>query len=276
MAKIIDESKRLSNLKSERLNDNVVRSLLIYVNDIKTSTDFTLSLENECKNIEKLHELVNKVLAGIPYQYVINSSIFLGNDFYVDSRVLIPRNETEELTLNVIKLIDELNIKTGNVFDICSGSGVIAISIKKKYPDLNVFGSDISKDAIEVSEINNKRLNTNVEFRQGNLFEPFKDLKVDVLVSNPPYIGIDEEVDEMVLKHEPHLALFANPRTKFYEEMFSQIQNNLNDIHLLAFEISPLLVEPLKDITKKYFKDSEIRFEKDMYNNYRYLYIIKR
>ena len=276
MAKIIDEYKRLSNLKSERLNDNVVRSLLIYVNDIKTSTDFTLSLENECKNIEKLHELVNKVLAGIPYQYVINSSIFLGNDFYVDSRVLIPRNETEELTLNVIKLIDELNIKTGNVFDICSGSGVIAISIKKKYPDLNVFGSDISKDAIEVSEINNKRLNTNVEFRQGNLFEPFKDLKVDVLVSNPPYIGIDEEVDEMVLKHEPHLALFANPRTKFYEEMFSQIQNNLNDIYLLAFEISPLLVEPLKDITKKYFKDSEIRFEKDMYNNYRYLYIIKR
>ena len=80
----------------------------------------------------------------------------------------------------------------------------------------------------------------------------------------------------MVLKHEPHLALFANPRTKFYEEMFSQIQNNLNDIYLLAFEISPLLVEPLKDITKKYFKDTEIRFEKDMYNNYRYLYIIKR
>lgn len=276
MAKIIDEYKQLNYLKSERLNDNVIRSLLMYVNDIKISTDFTLSLENECKNIGKLHELVSKVLAGIPYQYAINSSTFLGNDFYVDLRVLIPRNETEELTQNVIKLIDELNIKKGNVFDICSGSGVIAISIKKKYPDLNVFGSDISKDAIEVSEINNKRLNTNVEFRQGNLFEPFKDLKVDVLVSNPPYIGIDEEVDEMVLKHEPHLALFANPRTKFYEEMFSQIQNNLNDIYLLAFEISPLLVEPLKDITKKYFKDTEIRFEKDMYNNYRYLYIIKR
>ena len=102
-----------------------------------------------------------------------------------------------------------------------------------------------------------------------------KGIKLDVLVCNPPYIDKVDRIDEQVLKFEPHLALLANPCTKFYEEIFAKADKVMNEHYLMAFEIDEDMEQPLIKLMNKYLEAANYRFHKDIYNKMRFLYIIK-
>ena len=221
----------------------------------------------------KLEENIKRLENGEPVQYIVGNVDFYGLTFNVDKRVLIPRFETEGLIEKVLKLIDKDNLK---ILDIGTGSGCIAITLKHELKNSIVDACDISKDALEVAKSNAKLNNTDINFIQSDLFSNIHD-KYDLIISNPPYIAYDEEIDEIVKNNEPHLALYADDKgTYLYKEIFKDALNYLNDKYILAFEIGYMQGDILVHEAQKYFKDANIYTEKDLAGKDRYLFIIKR
>ena len=277
MASIRQKYFEIAKLQSEYLPKNVIYELLILTNEFSFQNELFLHFDDECKNEELLGRYIKDILEGVPFQYVVSKSHFCGLDFYVDKNVLIPRPETEELVLLATKTIkDKFKNNDLNIIDVCTGSGCIAISLKKYFGEASVFASDISEGAISVAKQNSEKLNLNIEVLQGNLMEPVlnKGIKFDVIISNPPYIPSKETVSEQTLKYEPHLALFAFPSTKYYEEIFIQSQNVIHNDTCFFFEIGEDMEEYLAPLVEKYFPNKEYKFIKDMYNKTRFLFII--
>lgn len=278
MSSIREKYFEIKNLNNKYLPENIILDLLMLVNNIPSNASLILSFDNECKNVDKLNELVDRIAKGYPYQYAINKAIFNNLELYVDENVLIPRNETMELVNIVNDLIKEkYEDKQINIFDVCAGSGCIGLSLKHLNRNSNVYLSDISKEALNVCGINKDRLNLDVILLLGDMLEPFisNHLKADVIVSNPPYIPSIDTVDPQTLKYEPHLALFASPSTYFYEQIFKQYQSVTNDKFLLAFEIGEDMEEVLTNLCNQYFRNDNFYFLKDMYNKIRFLIIIR-
>ena len=194
--------------------------------------------------------------------------------------MLIPRQETEQLVLETGKLIQKMFDKDINVADVCCGSGAIGLSLNKLLPNNQYFLSDISKEAIRVSKINAKSFNQleNTSFLEGDMLKPFIDanIKLDVIVCNPPYIENIESIDKKTLEQEPHLALLASPNTKFYEELMKNSPRVLNDKYLIAFEIGEDMKESMKTLVRKYYPDDEFYFQEDIYGKTRFLFIKHR
>ena len=159
------------------------------------------------------------------------------------------------------------------IADVCTGSGAIAMAIEKEVPTARIYATDISGEALDVAKTNVK----NVELFEGNLVDPLieRNIKLDVLVCNPPYIENEKRIDEQVWKHEPHLALLANPGTKCYEEIFSKANRLMKEHYLMAFEIEDDMEKPLIELMNKYLDGATYRFHKDIYDKVRFLYIIK-
>ena len=221
----------------------------------------------------KLEENINRLENGEPVQYIVGNVDFYGLTFKVDKRVLIPRFETELLVEKTLNLINDDNL---DILDIGTGSGCIAITLKNKLEHSNVDAIDISKDALEVAKSNAQLNNVNINFINSDLFSNI-DKKYDVIISNPPYIAYDEEIDEIVKNNEPHLALYAdNDGTYYYEEIFKNALNYLKNKYLMAFEIGYLQGAKLKELATKYFSDALVKVEKDMSDKDRFLFIIKR
>ena len=220
-------------------------------------------------NIEDAIERLNN---GEPVQYIVGNVDFYNSNFIVNKNVLIPRFETEELVLNTINFIKEYFNKKVKVLDIGTGSGAIAISIKKEV-DSEVYATDISKEALEVAKENAKRNNVDILFTETNLFEGIKD-NFDVVISNPPYIRYDEEIDEIVKNNEPHIALYAdNNGLYFYEEILKNIKTILNDKYLIAFEIGKDQGEAINELKEKYLPESNIILKKDLEGRDRMIFI---
>jgi len=258
------------------LSDIVLRSLIIKAEDITSMSQFFLSFDQEMNNESKADAYIASVLQGVPYQYVIQEQEFLGDVFYVDKRVLIPRMETQEL---VLTLIDVLKRKyKDNEFalaDVGTGSGCIALEIKKHMQNACVFEIDISQDALEVASINSKKLQQNAIFFHGDKLKPLieKGLKVDVIVSNPPYIENKEEVDENVLNYEPHLALFADDGISFYVDLFKQVPDAIKDEAIVALEFNYDQKERLEELIKNNFPQAQYKFYQDTFKCWRYVII---
>lgn len=257
------------------LNKSVIVSLLADASGFFDRMDLYKDFDKEVKDIEHLFACVDAVKKGVPYQYVLGYSYFLGNKIYVDKNVLIPRQETEQLTVDTIVFIKKVfeNGESPVIADICTGSGAIAAAIEKEVPNAKIFATDISPEALEVAKKNVK----NVELFEGNLVDPIIEIgaKLDVLICNPPYIQDETRIDEQVWKYEPHLALLASPGTKFYEEIFSKANRIMNKHYLMAFEIEDDMEKPLIELMNKYLDDVSYRFHKDIYDKVRFLYIIK-
>lgn len=269
----------LINKENKYINKTVIHELLMHVNNFDDETKLLSSFDEECKNVDALYQLCERVLSGEPLQYVLGYSYFFGRRFYVDENVLIPRNETEELASIVINLIPQVfGNKQITVFDICTGSGILGITIKNEIEDSKVYISDLSEDALKVAIKNSKDLDSDVTVLSGDMCEPFlkQNLKADVIVCNPPYIPTVDTVDEQTLKHEPHLALFASPSHKYYEEVFKNVKELCNDKYLLAFEIGEDMNEVLEPLINKYLPNVSYNFVKDLYNKYRFLIILSR
>lgn len=209
---LINESE-LNIFLEERLNKKI--------KDI--TEEEILSLQSEWQQLEHT-----------PVQYLLNKAWFFGEEFFVDERVLIPRFDTEFVLENTINVTDCTPQK---VLDLCTGSGILAIMLEKKY-GCDVYASDISIEALEVAKINNQKHNGNIIFFQSDILKSIPQQGFDMIVSNPPYLSENEWVDKKTLEREPNLALFAdNNGLKFYEDLSKEVTNYLNVDGFLSLEI---------------------------------------
>lgn len=212
---------------------------------------------------------LEKLKKGIPVQYIVGNVDFYGITLNVNPSVLIPRFETEELVSKVIEYAKSFDNPT--IVDIGTGSGAIAITLKKRV-NCNMIATDISSEALEVAR-NNASLNeTDIDFRLGDLLEPLSE-KVDILVSNPPYIAYDEEIMDIVKNNEPHIALYADNNGLYcYEEILKNVKKYLKEKYLIAFEIGALQGESIKELSRKYLNQEAI-IVKDMQGRDRFAFI---
>ncbi len=224
------------------------------------------------KDYEKGLEAYKK---GKPLQYIVGNVDFYDLNLKVNENVLIPRFETEYLVQKTINYAEKIFTDKINILDIGTGSGAIALTLKK-HLNANVIACDISKEALTVAKENSLKNNLNVEFIQSDLFENING-KFDIIISNPPYIAVDEEIEEIVKNNEPHLALFAeDDGLYFYKKILKEAKKYLNDKSILAFEIGMNQGEKLKEIARKYFNESTIKIEKDLTKKDRYLFIFNK
>ena len=217
-------------------------------------------------------KLVKARKENIPVQYLTNSVNFYGLELYVDKSVLIPRFETEELVENTVKFLNE-KFENPKVLDLCCGSGAIGLTIKSKINNSIVTMSDISPEALNVSKINKDKLNLDVEIIESDLFENIHD-KYDCIISNPPYIKSDEEIEDIVKNNEPHLALYGGvDGLDYYRRILKSIKNYLNDKFLIAFEIGETQKDDIVSIIKDNLDNVEIITKKDLSGRDRMIFI---
>lgn len=224
---------------------------------------------------DKLDDGIELLKKGISPQYIVGNVSFYGNIINVNKNVLIPRFETELLVEKTIKYCNKLfsNNKI-NIIDIGTGSGCISITLKKEL-DCNVVGVDISNEALEVARENAISNDVDVEFIYSDVFSNVNN-RFDVIISNPPYISYDEEIEDIVKNNEPHLALYTSDKgIYFYDKILKECSNYLNDKFLIAFEIGYKQGEDVKNLAYKYLDDVNVSIEKDYSGKDRYVFIFK-
>lgn len=226
-------------------------------------------------DIEKLYKSSLEALKeNKPIQYVIGNVNFYGLKFIVNKNVLIPRFETEELVEHVVEYAKALNKDKIKILDLGCGSGAIGLTLKSILKDSEVTLVDISKEALEVARLNANNLNLDVTFIESDWFSNVGLDKYDIIVSNPPYIRTDEEIEEIVKNNEPSLALYGGiDGLDCYRKILANIKPYLNDKFLIAFEIGESQKEEIYDIVNKYLKDVEIICKKDLYGRNRMIFV---
>ncbi len=260
------------------LEEMTIRMLLARVNGFASMTELFTHMDDEMKEISEFQRLFARVLSGEPVQYVLQEASFYGLTLFVDSRVLIPRSETEELVEKVI-IEEKTNLLAPLVIaDVGTGSGCIALALKEHFPNATVFGIDNSETALEVAEINKIKHKSSITLMKGNLINPLfeKGTRLDILVSNPPYIENPSEVDPNVMGYEPHSALFAPHGIDHYVTMILNLPFVMKDGGRIYFEINHNQEEALTETLKKNLPNSKYRFLKDMQKKTRYLFIMYR
>ena len=225
--------------------------------------------ESELKIWSSILEQLKK---EIPIQYILGVTHFYGLEFEVNSAVLIPRPETEELVDWIVLKSKIKNQKSKlKILDIGTGSGCIAIALAKNLPNAQVFALDVSEQALATAKTNAELNQVTIQFLHQSILET-EDLgqQFDVIVSNPPYVRELEkqEIKKNVLDNEPHLALFVedNDALIFYRKIAQLAQKNLNPQGQLYFEINQYLGQEMLDLLHEMgFKNSELR--QDIYGN---------
>ena len=242
-------------------NQEILMKNILDLDEDKTSRFFSL-LEEYLKNER-------------PIQYILGYTYFYKRKFIVNKNVLIPRFETEELVYHALKIIKENDYK--NIADIGSGSGNINITLKLENENLNIMGLDISKDALDVSKENAFNLNANINYYESDLLSYLIDnnIKVDLIISNPPYIDInDNEVDDIVRNNEPSLALFASDNGLYnYKKMIDDSKKVLNKKGSILFEIGHTQGNILKEYALNKYQNIEVKIIKDIDKKDRILFI---
>ena len=220
-----------------------------------------------------INDAIKRLENGEPVQYIVGNVDFYGYILNVNKDVLIPRRETEELVEEVIKRSKLFNNPT--IIDIGTGSGAIAISLLKEL-NCQVYASDISNKALMVAKENAIKNNANITFLQGDMLKPFIDnkIKVDIIVSNPPYIKENEEIEDIVKNNEPNIALYAkNNGLEFYESILKDANRVLKEKYLIAFEIGKTQGNDIKLLAHKYLGNVKVEIKKDLSLNDRFIFV---
>lgn len=227
------------------------RQLLFFVfsigaNQYLLNQSMPLSEEEE-KKVNSYFEAIQKRSEKIPLQYITGEQNFCGLDFYVNENVLIPRLDTEVLVEKIL----EYEEPGQRVMDMCTGSGCIAITLQK-LGGFQVMAVDISEEALTLARKNAQRNQAQVTFFQSNMFEQLSNTsKVDVIVSNPPYIEskVVDELDDEVKKYEPRLALDGmEDGLHFYRILAREGKRFLNEGGRLYVEIGFDQAEAVKEL----------------------------
>ena len=238
-----------------------------------------LEKDNEARKsiVDKYESGVKRLIEGEPLNYVLGYSYFYGYRLKVDEAVLIPRFETEELVGRVLIGYDEyFKDQKINLADVGTGSGAIAIALKKEEDNLNVYASDISKEALEVAILNAQNNQADIRFFEGSMLKPLieNNIKLDILVSNPPYIRNDEVVEHSVRDYEPNVALFGgDDGLKFYRMIFEDAHKVLKERSMMFFEMGYDQKENLTALAREFFPSADINVYKDINNKDRMLVI---
>ena len=232
-----------NDIQEGKLIAEIVFSHVLNIDRMMLFTKYRDDVEDE--EIEKIRYFIQKIgREKFPVQYLLNEQEFYGRKFYVDKGVLIPRQDTEIL---VEKMIDTLKDKVlkneihPKILDIGAGSGIIGITAALEIESSYVLGVDISDKALETAQKNKEILKvSNIKFLKSDLFENVEFREFDMIVSNPPYISLNEVgiMSDDTLLHEPSEALFAeNDGLYFYYEICQKASDYLADFGYLLFEI---------------------------------------
>lgn len=209
----------------------------------------------ETKEIDAFRERLKRRAKGEPVLYIHGETEFYGCQIKLTPDVLIPRQETEILADRIAMVLKNSPIEGRSLWDICCGSGCLGISLKKKFPDLNVFLSDISEKALKVAEMNAVLNKVQLEMLKGDLFQPFQGERADYIVCNPPYISEEEweGLDREVKEFEPKLALVAGPTgLEFYKQIALELHHYLRPKGKLWMEIGYGQGEAVQQIFNHY------------------------
>lgn len=270
-----------SKLDDEHKDVNVAKVLFYHLankepHELYLMYDEEVNVELETKFLAGMEEYYQ----GKPIQYIKGVETFFGRDFKVNENVLIPRYETEELVENILYRIDDYFADNDQLTlcDVGTGSGAIATSLALEEPRLKVYATDISREAVDVAKDNAKSLGAQVEFMVGDMLQPLleKQIKVDIFVSNPPYIPQEQEIEAMVKDNEPHVALFGgNDGLYFYRKIFQDVNPLLNDRALLAFEMGFDQRALMEAALQEYFPNDPYEIIKDINGKDRMLFIYR-
>lgn len=221
-----------------------------------------------------------RILKQEPMAHVLGYSWFYGYKFIVNEDVLIPRPETEELCANILARMDRYFAKNETIYcvDVGTGSGAIAITLCKEEPHVHMMATDISQEALVTARKNAQMNEADVQFMAGDMLQPLieKNIRVDVLVCNPPYIPQEEKMEKSVVDFEPHVALFGGEDgLKFYREIFADCQKVLKDKAFMAFEMGWDQRERMSQLVEKALPGWKYEILKDMNGKDRMLFVYR-
>lgn len=255
-------NRNLEDARARLIANNLDPSLANYLYDV---------IKEEKGSINKFNDGIEEIIKGKPVQYVVGNVDFYGNIIDVNENVLIPRFETERLVELTIEKIKKMNKKV-TILDIGTGSGCIAITLKKEI-ECEVDAIDISDEALKLAKENASKNDVKITFYKSNVLRNVSK-KFDVIISNPPYLSETDEVMDVVKNNEPHLALYApNDGLYFYEEILKNCIYSIKDKFLIAFEIGYNQKEAITKLANLYLENIKVEAYKDYSGKDRYLFI---
>lgn len=233
----------------------------------KNSLELLVNLQEQVPDeiVQEYKRKIEFLIQKKPIQYVIGNVNFYGNKFLVNDKVLIPRFETEELVERTLEYIKQIFPNQNlSIIDLGTGSGCIGITLKKFLPLSQVTLLDIDPGALEIAKENAQNLNAEVTIIQSDFWEKVE-CKYHVVISNPPYIRQEEEIEEIVKNNEPHLALYGGPDgLDCYRKIIASIKEHLLSPYLIAFEIGDTEKEEVISLLKEMLPEATIICHKDM------------
>ena len=246
---------------------------LLNKNPLELLTCLDEVVENDLVEIYKKE--IEALKTGKPIQCVIGNVNFYGNRFYVNENVLIPRFETEELVENTINYVKNIFKEPIDIIDLGTGSGVIGLTLEKKVSTNSVDLVDISEKALEVTHKNCGNLNSKANIILSDMFDNIPNTnKYDLVISNPPYIKTDEEIEEIVKNNEPHIALYGGEDgLDFYKKILYNVKPYLKERSIIAFEIGYTQAEDIKRIVQEVLPAAKVIIKQDLSEKNRMMFI---
>lgn len=224
---------------------------------------------------EDLLEILKKLKTGKPYQQILGYTEFYGKKFFVDENVLIPRPETEELLEIVISTLRDSSygLRAIKILDVGTGSGIIPVTLKRHFPNAEISAIDISEKALEIAKKNAEYHKTEIKFIPKDYLNTELTENFDIIISNPPYIGIEEniEIEESVKGFEPNIALFSPTQDAliFYRKIAKDGEKHLNENGMVFVEINQKLGKETLELFANYTVSQLI---KDLSGNDRFIF----
>ena len=230
-------------LRRQDKEESLAKFLLMYMLD-ETTEQFSnkLSEELSVEQENRYFDLINKnINEDTPLSHLVGFDYFYDRKFKVTKDVLSPRMETEELIYKVLEHIKKSKKDSFRILDLCTGSGIIAITLKKEIVEkyTEIVASDISEKALSIAIENANNNNANITFIKSDLFDNISG-KFDLIISNPPYISYKDKITikDSVLNYDPHLALFAEEDgIYFYRKIIENAVHYLSKDGVIFFEI---------------------------------------
>lgn len=263
-------------------NDIPAETVMAYLVELSQRQRYDLYLHYEEEMPEELEKEfdagMKRILNQEPMDHVVGYSWFYGYQFLVNEDVLIPRPETEELCAHVLSRMDQYfsDQKSIETADVGTGSGAIAITIAKEEPKVHMHATDISEAALKTAKKNAERNHAVIDFCAGDMLKPLiaQGVKLDVLISNPPYIPSHEKMEKSVVDFEPHVALFGGEDgLKFYREIFADCRKVLKDRAFMAFEMGWDQREAMSALVKQDLPEADFEILKDINGKDRMLFV---
>lgn len=261
--------EELSDVYSKNEAEVIFKRLLEHLN----INPFDKNIYFNQSELILLSEYICMLKEEKPLDYILGYAYFFNLKFFVNEHVLIPRPETEELVYHIKNILSSLSQRRLKIIDIGTGSGCIAITLKKIFPESIMHAMDISKEAILTAKKNAEFHHTEIDFFEGDVLSNELNEKYDIIISNPPYIPVNDadKISDKVKNHEPSVALFSKTPTEFYERIFELSEKFLNKNGIVFLELNQFYANEIFDIAQKNNHFEKVEILKDWSGNERFI-----